>query len=469
MTGLDNDKFSLAMKLKKAFFVRLVPLVLAAVILAFLSTGVSYAFPVPELPNDNLLTNPWFRSSSDSSQPGFDGWTQQYTDGVSWGPSQKASNPAPDVVVSGKCPPGEQSCGTAARWAEQAGILYPNIDVFAYQVVSADPTQRNLKFFTYYVSHRVEVGAVNIYGSDSADGPWTLVWVPLYHSQSEQIVPDSRDVTDLWEDTGFIERPIEQGFPFYKVEIQSRLPEWHMIRGVGFKITGLYFATEETNEPGLPLPVGTPMVTTGGATGEVATLEATDVPDAAAAPTIAPNTTPGNGDEAIEAEMAESPVTTLMAEPVSATEIALTWNASESNSRGFSLERSLDGTTGWRTIARVRPEDSQFTDEGLAPNTLYYYRLKATQEDVSAEAMAKTLTLEGSNLDSDSELSEEQGGDEIAQNNLTSDSEQPNLTVTGEQATATDSAMQIGILIGFAIAIVLFTAVFLFMRQKKQV
>jgi hypothetical protein len=217
--------------------------------LLILSRGVTHAYPVPELPADNLIVNPWFRSGN---QAGFDGWTRPLNEGLTWGPSQKESNPSPDMVVSGTCGNQQVYCGTAARWAEQEKVYYPNIDVFAYQVVAADPSERKLTFFTYFVSHRVDVGAVNIYGGVSPDGPWEHLWTPLYHTQSENIVPESGEIRDLWLETGFLERTLEQGFPYYKVELQSRLPELphDMIRGGGFKITGVYFSTSFTDESG---------------------------------------------------------------------------------------------------------------------------------------------------------------------------------------------------------------------------
>jgi hypothetical protein len=451
-------------------------LMLPIILLGHFSHQVAYAFPVPELPGDNLIVNPWFRSESNSTQAGFDGWTRVLTDGISWGPSQKVSNPSPDIVVAGTCGFEQVYCGTAARWAEQSGVLYPNIDVFAYQIVAADPSQRNLKFFAHYVSHRVDVGAVKIYGSDSADGPWTLLWVPLYHSQDEQIVPESRDVVELWEETGFLERAIERGYPYYKVELQSRLPEWHMIRGVGFKITGIYFATEFTDEPGVPPPVGSSTVTTAGAAGDSATPMATETAEEVAPTTVAPDFEPRVTDsvEVADAEVADLRVTTLTAEPVSATAIVLTWDVSENNNRGLSLERSRDGVTGWNSIARIGPEASEYTDSGLTPDTIHYYRLKATQQDISVAVSARTLALVESApataaapdiAPSGSELTGEDVPDreEPVDGTGPSQLEQPDLAEDAEQAEAASRAGQmdtvmwvtiVGVLVGAGLLLV---------------
>ena len=213
----------------------------------FQRTSVTHAFPVPELPGGNLIVNPWFRDATDLSEPGFDGWTRIMTNGVTWGPSQKISNPAPDIVISADCGYEQVFCGTAARWAAQGGVTYPNIDVILYQVVAANPAHRQLRFFTHWVSHRVEAAYVEIYGSHSPNGPWTLVWEPFFHSQDEVIIPPSGDVADLWEVTGFLEKTLVQGFNYYKVQFRARLPEGD---GVGFKTTGVYFTTkgEDGNE-----------------------------------------------------------------------------------------------------------------------------------------------------------------------------------------------------------------------------
>jgi hypothetical protein len=172
------------------------------------------------------------------------------TDGVTWGPSQKESNPAPDIVISADCGYEKVYCGTAARWAEQQGVTYPNIDVILYQVVAANPAHRQLRFFTRWVSHRVDAASVEIYGSQSPGGPWTLVWSPFFHSQDEVIKPPSGNIADLWEVTGFLEKTLVQGFNYYKVQFRARLPVGD---GVGFKATGVYFTTKGEGGSQLPL------------------------------------------------------------------------------------------------------------------------------------------------------------------------------------------------------------------------
>ena len=229
--------------------------VLSLSVALFRHTPATHAFPVPELPGDNLIVNPWFRDANNPAEEGLDGWTRLLTNGVGWVLSQKESNPAPDIVISGDCGNASVYCGTSARWAEivsgpQAGNVYPNIDVFLYQVVAANAADRQLKFFTHWVSHRVAAADVSIYGSQSPNGPWTLVWVPFFHSQDVVIVPPGGDVSELWEETGFLETTLDQGYSHYKVELRARLPEGD---GVGFKMTGLYFATVGDRDEEVPL------------------------------------------------------------------------------------------------------------------------------------------------------------------------------------------------------------------------
>lgn len=214
----------------------------------------AFGYPVPPLPEDNLIVNPWFRSANNPSMPGLDGWTNVLQNGVGWGVSQKESNPSPDIVIAGACGFKEVYCGTSARWANERRqnqvTSYPGLDVYLFQVMETDPSHRKLKFFMYWVNHRIEVAEVKIYGSVSPQGEWIEVWTPLSVSQDTnpppQFSPGRGGIP--WFDTGFLETVVTEGYPYYKLEIHARYPDPQTQQGdVGIKVTGVYFATEFTD------------------------------------------------------------------------------------------------------------------------------------------------------------------------------------------------------------------------------
>jgi Abnormal spindle-like microcephaly-assoc'd, ASPM-SPD-2-Hydin/Fibronectin type III domain len=68
--------------------------------------------------------------------------------------------------------------------------------------------------------------------------------------------------------------------------------------------------------------------------------------------------------------------TNLVATAVSSTEIDLTWQDNSTNEQGFRVERSLNGTT-FTEIATLGPNVHSYNDQGLTPNTTYFYRVIA--------------------------------------------------------------------------------------------
>ncbi|HEY3324999.1 MAG TPA: cadherin domain-containing protein [Planctomycetota bacterium] len=67
----------------------------------------------------------------------------------------------------------------------------------------------------------------------------------------------------------------------------------------------------------------------------------------------------------------------LVANPFSQTKIDLEWDDGSSNENGFRIERSPDGTNGWTEITRTAADVATYRDNGLQPNTRYYYRVCA--------------------------------------------------------------------------------------------
>lgn len=166
---------------------------------------------VPELPAGNLLQNPWFTD-------GLTGWID--ADGDDWEISIKASNPSPG------------GANTAARFSKRIQYrwgLGPGCDEDGeqgtlYQVVTADPLKLQLAFSAWYV---VDVGAnawVDIYGGETAEGPWIHFWRPLNTPIADR----------TWHNTDAQIANLAVGFPYYKIELNG------VCDGSGAKFTGVY-------------------------------------------------------------------------------------------------------------------------------------------------------------------------------------------------------------------------------------
>jgi hypothetical protein len=223
--------------------------------LLVVTPSLASAFPVDVLPEDNLLANPWFRSADDPDSPGFDGWNR-WTDGGDplIGGSQKQSNPSPDTVVAPDCGGVAEYCGTALRWAEErpdCDMLRAGMDAYADQIVAAsDPQDRLLRFHTWWVSHRIEVAEVDVFGSASENGPWTPLWKPFAqsfdHDAAAGVGGSGEDRSQEWialtATTPLVEHVLPQAFAYYRLQIHARYgaaPDC----SVGVKMTGIYFTT----------------------------------------------------------------------------------------------------------------------------------------------------------------------------------------------------------------------------------
>jgi hypothetical protein len=201
------------------------------------------ADPMPPLPEDNLVVNPWFRTGS---KPSIDGWSRTPAD-RGWSPSQKEGNPTPDKLA------GTAARVSTGRTVENRGQnTRAKEDVYLYQVMPADPAKLALKFDMYWVTHTLNPGEVNIYGSDSKDGPWTQLWQPFYQVHTKVVIPASRRGNDLWPHysdlTDLVTTNLAKGYPFYKLEVHANLPD----ASGGFKISGVYFAAANAAEGKTP-------------------------------------------------------------------------------------------------------------------------------------------------------------------------------------------------------------------------
>jgi titin len=66
----------------------------------------------------------------------------------------------------------------------------------------------------------------------------------------------------------------------------------------------------------------------------------------------------------------------LSAVATSTTQISVTWNA-VAGASGYQLERSANGADTWQNIGPSPATATTFVDNGLTPNTRYYYRVRA--------------------------------------------------------------------------------------------
>jgi hypothetical protein len=84
----------------------------------------------------------------------------------------------------------------------------------------------------------------------------------------------------------------------------------------------------------------------------------------------------------------------LSATAISRTRIDLSWTDNADNETGFKIERSKRVNTNFTQIATVGQDVTSYIDTTVKKNTLYYYRVRATNEygdsDYSNEASAKT-------------------------------------------------------------------------------
>ena len=87
--------------------------------------------------------------------------------------------------------------------------------------------------------------------------------------------------------------------------------------------------------------------------------------------------------------------TNLQAAPVSDTKIDLSWDDNSSNEDGFKVYRSPTSGGPYSLIDTTNPNVSEYTDAGLTPETIYYYKVSATNSfgDSSQTAETSATTL----------------------------------------------------------------------------
>lgn len=87
----------------------------------------------------------------------------------------------------------------------------------------------------------------------------------------------------------------------------------------------------------------------------------------------------------------------LLSNPLSATQIKLNWTDNSDGEDGFRIERSSNGSTGWTEIGTVTQNITTFNSTALSPSTIYYFRVRAYNSagnsNYSNTSNATTMTL----------------------------------------------------------------------------
>lgn len=78
---------------------------------------------------------------------------------------------------------------------------------------------------------------------------------------------------------------------------------------------------------------------------------------------------------------------------VTDTSIQIQWTDASSTEKGFLIERSLDGLTGWSEIGKVAADVEEFLDQGsLQAKTKYFYRVCSYTTDTNAAPVISATT-----------------------------------------------------------------------------
>lgn len=103
----------------------------------------------------------------------------------------------------------------------------------------------------------------------------------------------------------------------------------------------------------------------------------------------------GIGVEIKSATAAPDAPSDLVATAASPSQIDLEWTDNSSDEASFTLQRSLDGLTGWAEVATPAANATTHSDSGLASNTSYSYRIAAVSAGGTSSwsNVASALTL----------------------------------------------------------------------------
>lgn len=206
----------------------------------------------------------------------------------------------------------------------------------------------------------------------------------------EPEIESSSSVTLRWRDNssgeeGFVISHREEGGNF--VDIATVGPDQELFRITGlvpgsvhhyriraFNVRSSSPYSEEVRVELPPVSGSTPTSTPTPRPSPSSTQRPTPTPSTTPRPTATPTPSPTPTPQP-SAPLAPSD---LRATAFSQSEIALNWLDRSSNETAFKVERSRSQTSGFQEIGTVATDRTQFSDFGLSADTVYYYRIRAS-------------------------------------------------------------------------------------------
>lgn len=91
----------------------------------------------------------------------------------------------------------------------------------------------------------------------------------------------------------------------------------------------------------------------------------------------------------------EKPVGPLIASKIGYTELTLAWQPPDNRGglrlTGYTIEKREDG---WKKVATVSPEKTEYLIRGLKPGTYYYFQVKANNSKGSGKGLETVKPIE---------------------------------------------------------------------------
>ncbi|MCA9962473.1 MAG: hypothetical protein KC443_25740 [Anaerolineales bacterium] len=239
--------------------------------------SVGFTNPVNSLPADNLIDydSAWLKGGVGTVCPGISGFGQWVNEtghmALSCGDEKNPSDDGP---------------GSAMQFdssVQSAIPLQPGQDAYVYIMVNAPQPHDTLRFSEWRVLRNGGQEDVQVFGCDANGQNCVSAWWP--------VPPEDAPSTIFWEESGLRQTAVTADYPVYKIRQHCRYGGGT----AGCKMTGFYFAVEDSGATPTPTAVPTEMPTQGPTATATATAVPTDVPTATATPDGTLTPTPCSG------------------------------------------------------------------------------------------------------------------------------------------------------------------------------